>query len=278
MTHMKTLTAAALILAAILPSSLCGQQNIVGFFPFADSISKSPPLMNELKILGQKKVMNRHITIVGFAEDKSILLAAVTLDPIKDIRKELSLSVRFKKMIPDMGQISTWGYIFDRNKDGKVDYMALVGGAAAYKDSEFPEDFPYKGQPLQHSQMEYYITHCKLVFNHWADDNFDGVLDALVHIDMDPDRDFVERELLARSTAFNGKFDDVLAFRSTEGILPDTVLHTMTTVPYHPIAKPSSFITQPMLDEKSEIMKLLNTAVKQLKLTATNFARLSTAQ
>jgi hypothetical protein len=126
--------------------------------------------------------------------------------------------------------------------------------------------------------MEYYITHCRLVFNHWADDNYDGMLDAVIHVDMDPDRDFVDHQIVVRSTTFNGRFNDVWAFRGSDGVLPDTVLHTTTSVAYHPINKPPDFITQPMLDDKSQIMKLLNTALKQLKLTAKNLSRFSEAQ
>ena len=270
---MRDILAAVLVALVLAPSALFAQKNMVDFYRYADSLAQTPPMINELKILGSKKISNRYVTIVGYPEDKSVVLAAVTLEPIKKLSEDISLNVRFRKMIPDMGKVSTWGYIFDRNQDGKVDYMALIGGAAPYKDSEFPEDYPYKGQALQHAHMEYYITHCKLVFNHWADDNFDGMLDGVIHIDMDPDRDFVDHQIVVRSTKFNGTFDDVWAFRASDGVLPEPVLHTTTSVAYHPINKPPDFITKPILDDKSQIMKLLNTALKQLKLSAKNFAR-----
>ncbi len=278
---MRTMRNTIAVVAAglmLLPAALFGQQNIVDFYRYADSVSQTPPMVNELRILGQKKVMNRYVTFVGYKEDKSILFAAVTLAPIKNLNTDISLSVDFHEMIPDMGKTSTWGYVFDRNHDGKIDYMTLVGGAAPYKDSEFPADFPYRGQPLLSAQLNYYISHCRLVFNHWADDNYDGMLDAVIHIDMDPERDFVDHQIVIRSTAFNGAFDDVWAFRGSEGAIPDSVPHTLTSVQYHPINKPPDAITQPILDDKSQIMKLLNTALKELKFGAKNLARFSTPQ
>lgn len=275
---MRSIAAALLFLLTLVPPSLFGQKNVIDFFRLADSLSQTPPMISELSILGQKKVMNRYVTIVGYPEDKSVLLVAVTLEPIKDIRKDISLAVRFKKTIPDVGKTSSWGYIFDRNQDGQVDYMTLLGGGAAFKDELFPEDYPYKDQALQGPQMEYFISHTRLVFNHWADDNFDGTLDAVIHVDMDPDRDFVERQIVARSTAFNGRFDDVWAFRVSDGALQDSVPHTETSVPYHPIGKPPDAITPAMLADKSQIMKLINTALKQSKLTSKNFSRFSKDQ
>jgi hypothetical protein len=275
---MKKILGLAVLLAALAPAGLRAQQNLVDFFAFADSISKTPPMINDLRILGQKKVSKRYVTIVGYPEDRSVLLAAVTLQPIKDITKEISLAVHYRKMIPNVGPTSTWGYIFDRNRDGKVDYMALLGGAAAYKNAEFPPSFPAKGQPLQAAHLQYFLSHCRLVFNHWADDNFDDSLDAIIHIDMDPDRDFVDRQIVARSTAFDGRFNEVWAFREGDGALSEVPLHTTTSVAYHPIGKPSDFITKGVLDEKSNIMRLLNSAIKQLKLTPANFSRFSEAK
>jgi hypothetical protein len=275
---MKQFAAALALVAVLLPAPSFGQKNIIDYFGFADSLSKTPPMINDLVILGSKKIDKRYVTIAGYPEDKSVLLAAVTLKPIKNLSQEISLSVQFRKMQPNVGPTSTWGYIFDRNGDGKVDYMALLGGAAGYKDDQFPQAFPEKGKPLQADQVEYYLSHCRLVFNHWADDNFDDTLDAVVHIDMDPERDFVDRQIVARSTAFDGQFEDVWAFREGVGTLPDAPLHTATSISYHPIGKPGDFITKAMLDEKSGIMRLINAAVKKLKLTPKNFTRFSDGQ
>lgn len=278
MTAMRHIAAGLLCLAILLPATSFGQNNIIDFFGFADSIAQTPPMISELVILGSKKINKRYVTIAGYPEDKSVLLAAVTLKPIKNLGAEISLAVRYRKMQPNVGPTSTWGYIFDRNGDGKVDYMALLGGAAGYKDDRFPDAFPAKGSVLRAEQVDYFLSHCRLVFNHWADDNFDDTLDAVIHIDMDPDRDFVDRQIVARSTAFDGRFDEVWAFREGVGTLPDVPLHTATSIAYHPIGKPGDFITKATLDDKSNILRLINTAVKQLKFTAKNFSRVSDGQ
>jgi hypothetical protein len=278
---MRTMTTflrtAALLAAAVLaPQGLRAQTGILDFYRYADSVSQAPPMINELVILGQKKLMNRYVTVIGTPEDKGVLIAAVTLKPIKDITQELSLSVRFRKTVPNVGPTSTWGYIFDRNHDGKVDYMALLGGAAGFKDESFDEKFPEKKSALMGNQMEYFLSHCRLVFNHWADDNFDDTLDAVIHIDMDPGRDFVDKQIVVRSTKFDRKFDDVWAFRLETTLPPDSVLHTATSVAYHPIGKSSDFISSATLDDKSGILRLINGAIKKMKLSAKNFEKYST--
>jgi hypothetical protein len=276
-TFLRTAALLAALLATLLaPVSLRAQAGILDFYRYADSVAQAPPMINELTILGQKKLMNRYVTIIGTPEDKGVLIAAVTLKPIKDITQEISLSVRFRKTVPNVGPTSTWGYIFDRNHDGKVDYMALLGGAAGFKDESFDEKFPEKKSALMANQMEYFLSHCRLVFNHWADDNFDDTLDAVIHIDMDPGRDFVDKEIVVRSTKFDRKFDDVWAFRLDTTLPPDSVLHTATSVAYHPIGKSSDFISPATLDEKSGILRLINGAIKKMKLSAKNFERYST--
>jgi len=243
----------------------CGQaiaqrENLLSFFPKADSIAEFPPLDAELRVLCQKKIQKRYVSFIGDKGQKKIFIAAITLKPIENLKRDLSLTVDFNGVIPTLNKITTWGYIFDRNSDGKIDYMALVGAAAAVEDDNFPRNFPVRGEKMSTQQLEIFVNHCKLVFNHWADDNYDGNIDAAVHLDMDPDRDWVKRKLVVRSTKFDGTFDSVWAFRDRIDEDKEGVEHTLSAVSYHPLGRPNGEITKADFKELTDILQLINLA------------------
>lgn len=247
------------------------QSNILTFYPVADSISSFPLPINQYEIKLKKKLMDRYVTFIGKKKEKTICIAAVTLTPIKNLQKEIMLTVQFQGPKPYIGEVTTWGYIFDRNGDGKIDYLALVGGAAAVEDSTIADDFPGFGSPMNKKQFEQYIGHCQILFNHWADDNFDGTIDAVVHYDMDPIRNWMKRWLVIRSTAFDGNFDEVWAFRqkitSTHEITP----FTATEVPFYELGSNQTVFTKKMMDQSSGILQLINRAIELCHIRAEKF-------
>jgi hypothetical protein len=256
----------------LLTQAAWPQENgILDFYGHADTVCLFPPFGKDLVIVCQKKLSRRYVTFVGSQGDPRVLLAAVTLKPLPDPKTSISLTPEFVGINPNPGKTSTWGYVYDRNGDGAIDYLALVGGAAAYKPADFFEGFPERSKALTYDQADYYVGHCRIVFNHWADDNFDGTLDAAVQIDMDPDRDWVDRQIVVRSTRFDGEFDEVWAFRGAMGDDRDSVEHTATSVPYHPIGKPEAAIDAAAFNEKTAILRLINQAAKECGLTRDNF-------
>jgi hypothetical protein len=262
----------ALCFILIAAASLEAQQSsILDFYPHADTVCQFPPIGKDLAIVCSKKISRRYVTFVGLQGDTRVLLAAVTLKPLPDPRKSISLSVEFQGINPNPGKTSTWAYLYDRNGDGAIDYLALVGGAAAYKPANVPEGFPERTKAMDYDQADYYVGHCRIVFNHWADDNYDGVLDAAVQIDMDPDREWVDRQIVVRSSGFDGKFDDVWAFRGVMGDDRDSVNHTIASVPFRPIGKAHAEINAAAFNEKTGILRLLNQAAKECGLTRENF-------
>ena len=260
-----------LILLGGWPSHLFGQNySIIDYYHFADSISTFPPVDQELS-LASKKIDNWYVTFVGIKGQPKVLFAAVTLEPITD-PKSISLTIQFTEgMKPSVGKISTWGYVFDRNRDGKIDYMALLGGGAPFEENDFPKDYPTRVSMMSQSQLEYYISHCKLAFNHWADDNYDGNIDAVVHVDLDPLRDWINRHIVIRSTTFGSTFNDVWAFRENLAGRHDSVSHKRKSVPYISLARRTETLTSKTLAEQTAILNLLNRAAKELKFTEENF-------
>ncbi len=244
---------------------------LTDFYPHADSVCRFPNYDKKLRVTCSKKISERYITFVGYERDPRVLLAAVTLTPFQDAQDSISLSVEFQYNGVNAGKITTWGYVYDRNQDGRIDYFAIVGGAAALKPADFPPDFPERGIRMSESQADYFVGHAAIIFNHWADENFDGTLDALVQADMDPKRDWVERRIVVRSTKYNGKFDDVWGFTGSIGEEHDTVGHTLHSVPYRPVGRPPEEIGPALFTDRTNILKLMNEAAKECGLKAKNF-------
>jgi hypothetical protein len=248
-----------------------GGGTIMGFYRTADSLSAFPSPINTYEIKCQRKLMKRYVTFIGRKGEKKIYIAAVTLKPIKNLSKELTLTARFDGPKPTLGETSTWGYVFDRNGDGKLDYLALVGTAAAVEGENFPDDWPGFGSAMSPKQFERYIASCRIVFNHWADDNFDGRIDAGVLFDMDPFRNWVLRNLLVRCTKFDGKFDDVRAFRTNIDAATPSADFTPTEVPYYPLGSNKGKITKSLFDDATALLTLLNRAAALCKVGVESF-------
>ena len=251
-------TAIALVLGA---AGLAAQPNIVDFYDTADSVTAHPPFRNELTTLCQVRVHDRWVSFVGFKSTKTVLYVTFTLDSLADPVGDVSPIVGYEKSKPVLGKVATWGYPFDRNRDGLVDYLALVGGAAPFEDAAFPSDYPKQGEAMMIGHVELFIAKCRIIFNHWADDNYDGRIDATVQVDMDPQRNWVYRRIAARSTKFDGRFDDVFAFRSDGSAFSDTLPHTPDRVLYRPVGMPAGSFGMKELDEKSAVMALINEAI-----------------
>jgi hypothetical protein len=199
---------------------------------------------------------------VGFKTTRTVLYVTFTRDSVADPVMDVSPIVGFEKAKPTLGKVQTWGYPFDRNRDGKIDYLALVGGAAPFEDGDFPVNYPVQNEAMMMHHVQLYIEKCRIVFNHWADDNYDGKLDGVIQADMDPARAWVYRYIYASSTARDGKFDSVWAFRTDTSSFNDTVTVTDGGVEYHPVGLPAGVLGAKDLDEKTAIMTLMNEAIE----------------
>jgi len=261
------------LIGLIPPSGIAQNNSILGYYGYVDSLTLLPPLDKEPYIICRREIIGKFVSFIGFKGDNHVRIVAITLKPLTDIKKEISLTVDFDGVRPIPGKVTTWGYIFDRNNDGKVDYMALVGGAAAFEGNDFPDGFPEHGSPLDKEQLNYFIGQCKIIFNHYTDDNYDGRIDAIVQADMDPVRDWVKRKLFVRSTRYDDMFDDVRAFRESPDKSPDTVHTTSTGVPYHPVGKGSARLDKKTLDEKTAILNLINNALELCNITSGQLVR-----
>jgi hypothetical protein len=270
---MKVLSIFLLLFLLCLPMS-AQTDNILRFYHYADSCSAFPSTDKVPEIMCKKKLGDFYVTFIGFRGEGIARIAAITKQPIDDPAKDISFTVDFDRStgFPTAGKVPTWGYIFDRNNDGKVDYAALVGGAGPFEEDDFPAMFPTRGNPLANGEIEFLVAHCKLIFNHIADDNFDGKADAAVNVDLDSARDWVARKILVRSSKSNGVFDDVRGFRSVFAEAYDTIPHTPDAVPYRPVGKPPGNIDAAYFSEKTAILTMINEAITLCKLKVEQIA------
>lgn len=248
-----------------------GQQLPINkFYHIADSVASYPPADQHLVIMCQKKIDRYYVSFLSLKSELKARIAVVTIEPFTE-PDSIGLTVSFNSYRPSTGKVNTWGYIFDRNGDGRIDYMALLGGAAAFKTADFPENYPRRNGYFTRNQLEYFVEHCRLIFNHWADDNDDGLVDAVVHVDMDSTRDWVDRHLLVRSKAFNRSFDDAWGFYDSPDETPQATPFTAESVPFHSLTNVHDAITWRMFDEKSGILQLFNRAAEECGLTPDKF-------
>jgi len=254
---MKILT----ILLLMLPAVGATQPTLKDFFSTADSVTAHAPFKTELTTLCQVQLLGRHLSFVGFKNSRTVLYVTFTRDSVADPVADVSPIVGFVNAKPSLGKVQTWGYPFDRNRDGKIDYLALVGGAAPFEDDDFPVNFPVREEAMMMHHVQLFLEKCRIIFIHWADENYDGRLDAVVQADMDPIRSWVYRYIYAASTTGDGIFDDVWSFRTDTSSFIDSVSVTAEGVLYHPVGLPTGILGQKDLDEKSAIMTLMNEAI-----------------
>jgi hypothetical protein len=233
------------------------------FYRAADSISQHPPFKSELTVVCQKLASNQYVTFIGTTTTKKVSIVVVTTQPVTDILRRIALVVDFDGIKPTIGNITTWGYVFDRNGDKKIDYLALMDGAAAVKDTGFPADFPARGKPLTEQQIEYFVSHCQMIFSHWADDNFDGKIDGMVQSDLDPVRDWVKQYMIVLNSGKSGNPSEAWTFRDNIKNRHKLVLRSPDALVYHPIGSNADRISAQTFLRNSEILKILNDAVQK---------------
>ncbi len=103
-----------------------------------------------------------------------------------------------------------WAYLWDRNGDGAVDYLAFyLGTEMVVTNGALPADFPRGAHPrLNVAQLEFVLRHTHMTFYHAADDNFDGRVDAMVFPLRDPELPLWVKGFVAlRSTRFDDRVE-----------------------------------------------------------------------
>lgn len=125
-----------------------------------------------LTFLGEKGRGGELLTMSGFS--------------IKDLGADLWTGGPALDEDPSTPPTPDWGWIYDRNNDGQIDWLAFLDGPLIVLPKEgFQEGFP----TLSHSGARRQITarqlgimqnNAQLVYRHIIDSDFDGVADAFM--------------------------------------------------------------------------------------------------
>ena len=251
------------------------ENSILTFYEKAVKRIDSPPVESQLFVECREKIDNLYVTFAGVEEGK-VMLAAITEKKLKKPDKEILLRVYLTKslekpILPTRDYVMDWGYVYDRNGDGKIDYVAYNIGPMPFKQKNFPEDYPKRGQPMNFSEIELLFDSMRLLFTHWADDNYDGKVDAVVFEALDPERDWVEGWMAVRSTKYDGVVDEGWFFKDDINIKEKDAeragngFRTRRIQGIEPVYGPGE------LARKSKILNMFNEAAEKCKLTGGSF-------
>jgi len=253
-----------------------GEENILTFYNKAAAKIQSPPDESYLQLICRKKIDNLYVTFVGWETGK-VLLAAITEKKLKKPDENILLKVLFIELPeppfgqPTAGNIVDWGYVYDRNGNGKIDYVSYLVGPMPVEQKDFPADYPKRGESVNLSELKIFLDSNQLLFTHWADDNYDGKVDAVVFEALDPERDWVEGWMVVRSSKFDGVVDEGWYFKDDINVKEKDAeragngFRTRRIPGIEPVFGPGE------LAQKDRILNMFNKAAEKCKLTSNSF-------
>ena len=196
--------------------------DILSFYATAVSVTESPPRMSTLSVLCHTMLPSRvsnQSDIYSFigGRDKKVLLAARSTQELTNLGEAISLKDLVSGHTKGPGAVQ-WAYVFDRNRDGKIDYIAFPEGFSPVEPKDFPSDFPKQLGNFTPQQAQYLRSILKVVFYHYADDAFRGEITAVVVDALDRESDYlVAGGQLVRSSRFDGVLDECWFFSGEIG-------------------------------------------------------------
>ena len=227
------------LLAALCPLPVAAQApsmparpGILDFYGIARDRAASPPDEKKLIVTCAEKLHGAGvpegyeglwISFLG-AEPGRIQLVAFTKAAITAPPDVITLRPRYAPLpTARTGPQGTldWAYVYDRNGDGRVDYLVHLQNAHAVLPDTVPADFPRvevltDGRVRLSKELAYaMIDHAQMVFHHYADDRFVGSVSAAVVEEVDAERPvFVGGYVAYLAPGPGGEPEQAWAFRN----------------------------------------------------------------
>ena len=259
--------------------------NITSYYLNAEDQSRSPPPEESLRIVCQKKqkangyiTKDHYITFIG-VEDQKVLLFALTDKKMRDARKSIYLTTRIfteptiRISGGGPGVTQDWGYVFDRNQDGLVDYLAFMLGPLPVAPIGYKKDLPNlsdsKLQMTLGTVAKIYVPNSPLAYWHVADDNSDGSVDGFAKRALSLDNGWSYGWIVVKSSAFNNTFDKCRYY--SEHDKNKSYLCEPTEEGHSYIVSDKHKASSMPIEIYDEWLLAVNSAIKECKLDATYF-------
>jgi hypothetical protein len=194
--------------------------DLMEFFPRAQLLAQTwPSAKEDLQILCQENVDGQFVSFVGFEEvldkqiDEIILLAVFSEQEFRKPEKNMYSEAPQGGIPP--GGTRDWGWVFDRNSDGRVDYLAFLDGPNPVVPDEPEDDLPNLTQPITRNELLLVAENMRYVFWHAADDNFDGHVDGLAVSMRNLKTGWIEGWMVAQDKDFDNRYELCNYFQRT---------------------------------------------------------------
>lgn len=221
--------------ATLVPRPIGDLPGILEFHAVVADAVAHPVAAKDLRVACSWKVRpdETHLGVAGWwsllvprepASASGAVIAAFTRAELKRPAEALSTTVRYSPMpTAFVSGKSTldWAWLWDRNADGRADYLAYLQNAHAILPDPVPADW---SPPEVHPDGSVYITRkllgeaverAAMVFRHYADDDFDGRVDAAVVEQFDGTYTmFVANHVVVRRSPGAERAGEAWAFRT----------------------------------------------------------------
>lgn len=173
-----------------------------------------------------------YFTLARADDGRAALFAWTATGPVRNLQKAIEVGTYSRLFSAVPGLTSDWGWLYDRNGDGWVDYFTYVDGAMPVMADDIAPLVPKKpgakpGQAIKlesTEELQLIVRGMQLVFTHHADDNFDGRSDAVVAALHYPENPmWTYRYGVLRSRAFTQVIDEDWSFESHIGMKAGSV-------------------------------------------------------
>lgn len=202
-----------------LTQHVYGQQpaasDIFSYYQTALAIAQSTN-ERDLSIVCQKQLPDKIFTkegnmFVSFlaGSTKKIMLVVFSKTSLTDPQSSIHFGGKFQRGVE-------WMFVFDRDRDGRVDYILWPVGVSPYVEGTPPPGFPMRtGHATAMSREQFALIRqfARMIFQHWADENFEGKRSAVILEAWDPGGLFaVTGWQVIRSSRYDGVLDQCWYF------------------------------------------------------------------